>query len=149
VASQVVESPNLLGAAVNELERIVAAHYEPGRGMGALEDQIATASTLLTAYVLTGRVPYSMLADELVRAALRTSWASRSFEFNCEAALVCVRLAELHRDADYRRMAVTSANGDYGQEAARVLACQLPRVRDLGTAAAPFGLALAQWLNLQ
>ena len=149
VAAQVVESPNLIGAAVNELERLVGAHYQPGQGMGALEDQIATASALLTAYALTGRVPYSMLADELVQVALRTPWASRPFEFNCEAALVCARLAELHRDADYRLAAVTSSNGDYGQETARVLSCQLPRVRDLGTAAAPFGLALAQWLNLQ
>ena len=149
VAAPVVESPNLLGAAVNELERLVAAHYEPGQGMGALEDQLATASTLLTAHALTGRVPYPMLADELVQVALRTPWASRSFEFNCEASLVCARLAELHRDAGYRQAAVTSVNGDYGQEAARVLSCQLPRVRDLGTAAAPFGLALAQWLNLK
>jgi hypothetical protein len=149
VATQVVESPSLLGAAVNELERLVAAHYEPGHGMGALEDEIATASALLTAYALTGRVPYSMLADELVQVALRTPWAPRSFEFNCDAALVCVRLAELHRDTDYRLAAVTSANGDYGLEAARVLLTQLPHVRDFGTAAAPFGLALAQWLNLQ
>jgi hypothetical protein len=148
VAVHIVESPNLLGAAVNELERLIAAHYEPGQGMGTLEDQVATASALLTAHVLTGRVPYSMLADELMQVALRTPWASRPFEFNCEAALVCARLAELHSAADYRQAAVTSAN-DYGQEAARVLSCQLPRVRDLGTAAAPFGLALAQWLNLK
>ena len=80
-------------------------------------------------------MPYSMLADELMQVALRTAWASRPFEFNCEAALVCARLAELHSAADYRQAAVTSAN-DYGQEAARVLSCQLPRVRDLGTAAA-------------
>jgi hypothetical protein len=149
VASQVVESPRLLGAAVNELERIIAARYEPGQGMGTLEVQIATASTLLTAYALTGRVPYSMLADELVQVALRTPWTSQPFEFNCEAALVCARLAELHRDANYRLAAVTSANGDYGMEAARVLSGQLPQVKDLGPAAASFGLALAQWLNLK
>ena len=149
VATQVVESPSLLGAAVNELERLVAAHYEPGQGVGTLEDQIATASALLTAYSLTGRVPYSMLADELVQMSLRTPWASKPFEFNCEAALVCARLAELHRDADYRLAAVTSVNSDYGLEAGRVLFGQLPQVWDLGTAAAPFGLALAQWLNLQ
>jgi hypothetical protein len=148
-AAQVVESPTLLGDAVNELEQVVAARYEPGRGMGTLEDEIATASALLTAYALTGRVPYSMLADELVQIALRTPWVSKPFEFNCEAALVCVRLAELHRDADYRLAAVTSTNGDYGREAARVLSDQLPQVWDLGTAAAPFGVALAQWLNLQ
>ena len=90
-----------------------------------------------------------MLADELMQVALRAPWASEPFEFNCRAALVCARLAELYGDAEYRQLAVTSADGDYGREAARVLASQSARARELGAAAAPYGLALAQWLNLQ
>jgi hypothetical protein len=74
-----------------------------------------------------------MLADELMQVALRTPWASRPFEFNCEAALVCARLAELHSAADYRQAAVTSAN-DYGQEAAR---CCPVNCRACGTLARP------------
>jgi hypothetical protein len=149
VVAPVLELPILLAAAVGELERVVAAHYEPGKGMGTLEDQISTASTLMTAYAVTGRVPYSMLADELMQVALRAPWASEPFELNCQAALVCARLAELYGDDEYRQAAVTSADRNYGLEAARVLATQSARARALGAAAAPYGLALARWLNLQ
>src|SRR5439155_5910063 len=68
--------------AIDELERVVSKAYRPGEGMahevgvpvfvrGGLGDQVRSASALLTAYLLTGRLPYSMLADELMQGVLR------------------------------------------------------------------------------
>ena len=39
-----------------------------------LRDQIRSASAFLTAFELTGRLPYSMLAEELLQVARATPW---------------------------------------------------------------------------
>src|SRR5262245_9353515 len=85
--------------AIDELERLVARTYEPGEVFGDTADQVRTASTLLTAYALSGRLPYSMLAEELIQP-MRTGGAAgpSAFAVSCEGARVLCRLANLHDD---------------------------------------------------
>jgi hypothetical protein len=74
----------IMQEAIDELERIVAAAYRPGEGVsqtaaaglprGRLADQTSAASALLTAFECTSRLPYSMLAEELMQFARRTLW---------------------------------------------------------------------------
>ena len=61
--------------AIDELEHAVAASYRPGEGLvgsgpaagrGSADDHVRAASALLTAFEMTGRLPYSMLAEELI-----------------------------------------------------------------------------------
>ena len=70
-----------LQAAIDELERLVGAAYRarrrPRRGRrrtarARLADHVSAASALLTAFECTGRLPYSMLAEELMQFAART-----------------------------------------------------------------------------
>jgi hypothetical protein len=155
----------LVPYAIDELERIIAAAYQPGVGMahtigapafarGGLDDQMRSAGALLTAHTLTDRLPYSMLAEELVQCARRTRWDPQRGGFlapyasNCEAALVLCRLAALHRDAEYRAAAVVAPDADYEGDAGRTLAAQAPALGERGLDAALFGLALDEWLRL-
>jgi uncharacterized protein YyaL (SSP411 family) len=82
----------LVAAAVDELERVVGLAYEPGEGLlgslrprssqaGGLRDHVAAASALLSAYAIAGRLPYSMLAEELIQFARRTWWDATSGGF--------------------------------------------------------------------
>ncbi len=157
-AAHLVPSTDLASAAVDELERIVAARYEPGEGLasGALVDQMAAAAALLTAHALTGRLPYAMLADELGQFARRIWWrdadgqfdAAEPFVGNCDAARVCCRLAALHADADYRMAAVIPAGAHYAADAGRALAALTVDARARGARAALYALALGEWLAL-
>jgi hypothetical protein len=53
-----VSTADLTQSAIDELERIVGAAYQPGYGVSEkLADQIAVASALLTAHQGTGRLP--------------------------------------------------------------------------------------------
>ena len=72
-------------AAIDELERIVGLTYQPGEGIlgtlnqrsgepGTLGDHISAASALASAYLVTGRLPYSMLAEELMQFVRRSWW---------------------------------------------------------------------------
>jgi len=71
------------------------------------------------------------------------------FAVTCEAARVFCRLAALHHDDEYRRTAVLAVDTDYVREATQTLEMLAPSVQELGVEAAPFGLALADWLDLQ
>jgi hypothetical protein len=62
---------------------------------------------------------------------------------------VCCRLATLHHDEEYRRAAVLPVDGDYGAAAARTLTALASSLRERDADTALFGLALAEWLNLQ
>jgi hypothetical protein len=136
---------DLIQVTIDELERIVGATYEPGQGVsGELPDQIAAASALLTAYQRTSRLPYSMLAEELVQSARRLSWTSASFELNCEAAVVLYRLAALHRADEYRETAVVAPDADYEGDAARILESLAADAPGRGLAGAAYGLAAAE-----
>lgn len=152
-----------LQAAIDELERLVADAYRPGEGVTTaapggrprLADHISTASALLTAFEHTGRLPYSMLAEELMQFAARTladtgapgffdgETGSKPFTLNCEAASVLCRLATLHGSDEYRGAAVLAAGADYGRDAGRILHWLAPEAPQLGLAGAVYGLAAA------
>jgi uncharacterized protein YyaL (SSP411 family) len=159
-ATDLVSIVDLTQSALDELERIVGATYQPGHGVsGKLADQIAIASALITAYQGTGRLPYSMLAEELVQAARRTMWddecgvfveretgatRTKPFTLNCDAATVLSRLAALHRSAEYRAAAVIAPGADYDDDAARILESLAADAPGHGLAGALYGLAAAE-----
>ena len=155
----------LVPAAIDELEHVVRVVYQPGGGLahtlseprgarGTLRDHVATASALLTAYAVTGRLPYSMLAEELIQFAQRTSPEAGASELErfitrSEAARVLCRLAKLHEDADYRQVAVIAVSSDYAADAKRELADLARTYADHGADAAVFGLALGELGHLR
>lgn len=155
-----INSRELVPAAIDELEHVVRVVYQPGGGLahtlreprgarGTLRDHVATASALLTAYAITGRLPYSMLAEELMQFAQRTNpepGASdlERFIARSEAARVLCRLAKLHEDADYRQVAVIAVSADYADAAKRTLAELACTYADYGADAAIFGIALGE-----
>jgi hypothetical protein len=159
-AARIVSIADLTQSAIDELERIVGAAYQPGFGVsGKLMDQIAVASALLTAHQDTGRLPYSMLAEELVQSARRTTWdqargafvdretalgGPQPFALNCEAATVLSRLAALHRSAEYLEAAVVAPGADYDDDAARILHTLAADAAGHGLAGAVYGLAVAE-----
>jgi hypothetical protein len=136
----------LITAAIDELERVVGHSYGPGEGIGDDADHVHAASALVTAYEVTGRLPYAMLAEELMQASKRTAVSGRSFNIACDAARVFCRLAGLHDDADYRAAAILAPNADYRADASRILAELAPRARADG--AAMYGLALSELLSV-
>jgi len=151
---------DLIQSAIDELERIVAPAYQPGQGVSEkLSDQIAVASALLTAYQRTGRLPYSMLAEELMQSARRGLWddergafvagvgdvdKDKPFTLNCEAVVVLCRLAALHRAADYREAAVIAPGADYDDDAARILQSLAVDAPERGLAGAIYAFAAAE-----
>ena len=135
----------LIAAAIDELERLVGESYEPGEGIGDYADHIRAAAALITAYDVTGRLPYAMLAEELMQASARVS-VGRGFTIECEAARVFCRLAALHDDDDYRAAAVIAPDADYRADASRMLAALSPRAR--AEDAPIYGLALSELLAL-
>jgi uncharacterized protein YyaL (SSP411 family) len=167
---------DLVPFAVEALERAIGAAYRPGDGVahvaddpdevrGLLVDQVRAASALLTAYGITGRLPYAMLAEELVQWAKHHLWEepggfvdratagsaigllaypARPFAINCDAARVLCRLAALHGDETYRASAVLARGADYRADARRVLAAQTHAARESGPLGASYGLALAE-----
>lgn len=157
-----VPGGNMQGA-IDELERLVAAAYQPGEGLlpavsggrPRLVDHVRTASALLTAFEGTGRLPYSMLAEELMQFAVRTlgdagaagffdaDSEAKPFALNCEAASVLGRLAGLHGSPEYLQAAVVAADADYGRDAERILQWLAPAVPGMGLAGAVYGLAAA------
>jgi hypothetical protein len=162
-----------LATAIDELERIIGVSYQPGDGLthnlvitaresGRLEDYAAASSALLSAYTATGRLPYSMLAEELMQFARRSWWDSTNggfsgcvsppftgrerelFTANCHAVRVLCRLAELHRDEEYRQMAVIAHASDYANDAARTLRSLEGHYQSFGVDAALYGIALGE-----
>jgi uncharacterized protein YyaL (SSP411 family) len=160
------ETQGLIADAVDELERIVGPLYRPGEGVahtvsepasarGNLADQVHTASALLDAYERTGRLPYSMLAEELMQFALNLDPGTleprtlEHFLSSCEAVRALCRIAALHQDEDYRTAAVIAPDRDYVLEAGRLLDRLTDAHReDDAAVAADYGMALADWLTL-
>jgi transketolase len=144
-------------ALVDDLEAIVRARYEPGEGLldGDLAAHARLGGALLTAFSLSGRLPYAMLAEELLRFARRTWWDESRGAFtgdvpaNCAAARLCSRLAQLHDDPEYVRSAIIAADADYARDAARVLeSIDSTAILDAAQRAA-YGLALLDWFALR
>jgi uncharacterized protein YyaL (SSP411 family) len=171
----VFDPRDLAPKAIDALEHLVAAAYRPGEGLvhdldsphgarGHLADHLCAAGALLSAYVLTWRLPYGMLAEELVQFARRALWddrrasfrespeaitASPPFALNCDAVRVLCRLAALHHDDDYRHVAVVAADANYKADAERILSAHAAIAHDRSLAdAAAYGLALAEYANL-
>jgi len=162
-ASSVSEDDNLADAVntwladtIDDLEQLIRTNYEPGDGLvdAPLSDQLRTAVALLTAFELTGRLPYSMLAEELLQVARRTAWDDDQGMFrvgaagNSVAVQVMCRLAALHHDPSYTERAVVATSPAYEADAARILDRLAPTYRDAPAAAADYGLALLEWFAL-
>ena len=156
-ASAVVESADLASRAVDELERIVGDAYRPreglierGSGPAGPADHVRAAMALLTAFEYTGRLPYSMLAEELMQIARRRLADEGECVTCCEAARALCRLAALHDAAEYRAAAIVAPDADYRSDAARLLELLTPRVAAAPIAdAALFGIALRELLSLR
>jgi uncharacterized protein YyaL (SSP411 family) len=158
-ASSMAEDDNLavavntrLADTIDDLEQLIRAGYEPGDGLvdASLSDQLRTAAALLTAFDLTGRLPYSMLAEELLQVARRTAWDNEQGTFridvagNSLAVQVMCRLAALHHDPSYTERAVVAASPSYEADAARILDKLAATYRGSPSAAADYGLALLE-----
>jgi hypothetical protein len=141
-AARLDGASSLAADAVDELERIVGRAYRPGADFGGALDQVRAAFTLLVAYGISGRLPYAMLAEELIQRS-RTA-ASSEFVVACEAARVLSRLAALHDDTDYRAAAVILPDADYRADARRLLAAQAAEAMQRGAAGAIYGVALLE-----
>ena len=162
VLDAAADNARIVARAIDELERLVAHAYTPGSGLvhelgsgdrspGTLADHAAVAAALLRAYSMTARVPYAMLADELMQYSMRQWWGSSGWDAPfldaCAALRVMCRLAALYNDDGYRAAAVT-ADLDYAAAAARGVAA-------LDTAAHPprdkaaYGLAVLELLEIQ
>jgi hypothetical protein len=159
-AAALVSIGDLTQSAIDELERLVGSTYQPGQGVSRkLADQIAVASALITAYQISERLPYSMLAEELLQAARRTMWDEERgafsesgtdageqtlFALNCEAVTVLSRLAALHRSTEYREAAVIAPGADYDDDAGRILELLAAAAPAHGLEGAVYGLAAAE-----
>jgi uncharacterized protein YyaL (SSP411 family) len=157
-AASLLDRGELVQDAIDHLERVVGGSYRPGDGLmltrggihtrGSFDDHVRGASALLTAFEITGRLPYSMLAEELIAIAGHEPSPDANLVIACEAARVLCRLAALHDDPEYRGAAVIATGADYRAQASRILAAQSARAR-AGTpsAAAAYGLALRDLLG--
>jgi hypothetical protein len=129
---------DLVRQGIDELERVVGAAYEPGEGlahsldhrrddMPTLRDQIDAAAALLSAFGVTDRLPYAMLAEELVQFGRRRWWDEThgayagEEEDNCRAVRALCRLALLLEEPNYRDVAVTAPRADYAADARRIV----------------------------
>jgi uncharacterized protein YyaL (SSP411 family) len=117
-AGAVLEEPVLAEAAIAALERTVLVSYKPGDGVGhvaedpsvrgLLTDHVRLAEALLDAHEASARIPYGMLAEELLHHCCRVMWDEpgggffdradpadplKPFELNCRAARVLARAA--------------------------------------------------------
>jgi hypothetical protein len=142
-AAALPEHRDLAAEAIDQLESIVKSAYRPGRGVGACADQIGVATALLSAYQLSGRLPYPMLAEELMAAA-GPDLANEEFVVSCQAARVLCRLAVLHDDDEYRRAAIVAPRADYRRDAEAILARWSAEADRLGAAGAIYGVALLE-----
>jgi len=151
--------PEIVASAVDTLERVVAAAYRPGNGVahrhdgpehvrGSTSDHVCLAAALLTAFELSGRLPYSMLAEELIQTSRPALSGPLACATACAAARVLCRLARLHDDAEYRAAAVIAGGADYRGDAARILSGLTDQLRggDADDAdAALYAIALDEW----
>jgi hypothetical protein len=114
-AANFCDPHDLVPAAVDQLERVVGGAYRPGGGVaheidgpegaqsgrrerGGLSDHVRASSALLTAFEITGRLPYSMLAKSrcsLLRELL-TKPAATILSSNATRRVLC-RLGRARR----------------------------------------------------
>jgi transketolase len=139
-----------LSSVVDDLERLIARAYEPGEGLDGADvsDHCRCALALLAAFDVTGRLPYSMLAEELMQFARRRWWNGARGAFdgdvlaNVVAARVLCGLEILRQDPQYAEAAVAAGDTRYGQSARRILDVIRSDQPEHGNRAAEYGLAL-------
>ena len=145
------DARHFITAAIDELERVVVPLYRPGEGIGReRSDHVAAASALLAAYERTGRLPYSMLAEELMRFVLLTWPAAREpLVVSSRAIPVFGRLAELQEDPAYLEAAMPAPGVSYAHEAEALVEALADGDDVLGdiSTAMEYGLALCDWLS--
>ena len=148
LAASSVVGRDLVNASVDELERIVCLVYRPGERLprslrnpdsddGGLDEHVAAATALLTAYGVTARLPYSMLAEELIQPVRGMGGPEGPHDARQGPyyARVLGRLARLHDDDEYVRAAVVVRSSDYRAQAHAILEGLASRVEDLEEAA--------------
>jgi transketolase len=146
-----------LAAVIDDLERLIGRSYEPGYGLagGTLADHAWCALALLAAFDLTGRLPYSMLAEELVQFARRQWWRDDRGAFdgdlraNAVAARVLCGLAILRQDPQYAEAAAVAHDTRYAHQVGQILAALAIHEPQRSDAAADYGLALLDWFALR
>lgn len=146
-----------LPSAIDALESSIRQSYEPGDGLvgASVSGQVRYASALLAGYDLTARLPYAMLADELMATIRRREWDEAhgwygtDVSANCVAAAVSCRLAALHADADYRARAIVAPGATYQNDAQRLLESVSDGWQHDPARAAEYGLALLEWFALE
>lgn len=146
-----------LPSAVDALETRVRRAYEPGEGLldetcGA---QLRCTSALLAAFDLSGRLPYAMLAEELLQQA-RTRWWNDDcatydavFEDSCVALRVLCELVRLHADPTYRAAATLTPGSCCADDARRLAAVLIGLSLEHPQRAGYFGCALLEWFALE
>lgn len=152
------EARRALPAAVEWLEHRVRQRYEPGEGLvGAtcLEELLASGA-LLDAWGLTARLPYGMLAEELLRHARQRWWDETSATFDaghlpatCAGLTAATRLAALHTDPDYLRAAIVGNGVDLRADARRMTTALLASLERQPDAFSYAGAALSEWFALE
>jgi uncharacterized protein len=174
-ASATLGDPSLGEFAVRSLERVVVPSYQPGGGVGhyvtdsphsarstpglvrgLLTDQVHAAAASLRVHERTDNPTWSMLAEELMRFALRSLWDEQGGGFfdrvqgpedvgllreplkplapNCLAARVLSRLSRITGDASLQQRAIET------------LQAQTAVYRTLGLGGAPYALAVTELL---
>jgi uncharacterized protein len=165
-AGEQLRDPSLSELGGRALDRAVVASYRPGEGLahwvdghagmrGLLTDQVHAARALLDLHGATANPTWSMMAEELMRTALRTLWDSRGGGFfdrpgtgpdavglladplkplasNCVAATVLARLARVTGDVDLQQRALDT------------LRAQTTGYREHGLFGAPYVLAVLE-----
>lgn len=143
----VVVDPAMAAPAVDELERVIASAYRPGSGLliqgrdtGTVDDHTQSAAALLTAYSVSQRLPYAMLADDLMQFARRTWWTDAVPQPDgpaqvgayCDAARVLGRLTAVHADPAYQKAAVVTPGYRHLDDAQRLLEAARAAAEALG-----------------
>ena len=126
-AAEPIGRSDPVASIIDELERIVGLIYRPGLAVtgtiartdsdaGDPMDHLGRCVGAAHGLFVQRRLPYSMLAEELMQVARRHWWDGSRGAFavtgkepldgfleNCEAARVLCRLAALHADTEYPR----------------------------------------------
>jgi hypothetical protein len=99
---------------VTALETEVLRVYQPRRGLGRFEDDVAVALAMMAAYDVGADETHLMMAEELMLGVTRRQLAQRMQEnhrldhlaWNCEAAVALAALAARTQKNEYRERAL-------------------------------------------
>ena len=161
-AARAFDDEGLRGFALRSLERVLLRGYRPGAGAahfvagervvrGLLVDQAAMVEANLEAFDAAGNVVHEMMAEELASYAIRTMWddeqgacADRAGD-DSAVGLMRTRIAPFAVNCDLAlalgRLARTSGDAAFGQQASAILAAMAPLALQQGPLAAHYVLA--------